>query len=166
MPSGVVCTRTSAEPSRARNVASSKRNARTSPSDAKSAHSFSPLTRLRTPTLTCATPARKRPQSTARAAPPAPRTTACAPRRETPHAVKPAKNPAASVLYPVRHPSAPTTTVLTAPMRRASSSSASSNAIISVLNGIVTLNPQNPASRSPGTALRRESFFTGSATYT
>ena len=147
----------------ARKSGSSKTAERTSPSAANSSQSAAPFAPFLTPTHTEEMPLRKSPQRTARAAPPAPSTTARLPAGTTPCSANPARNPTTSVLCPIRVPSVCTTTVFTARIRRASSLSASISSMISVLNGIVTLNPTTPASRSPYTAEESAPGRTGSA---
>ena len=104
---------------------------------------------------------------TARAAPPAPSTTmgplsgrhfGSASRRLW-------MNPLPSLLNPVSVPSFSTTTVLTAPMRRASSSTRSSSGMTACLCGVVTLQPRKPRTASPGSAIDNFSEGTGSSTY-
>ena len=163
MPIGVVCTTMSAAQSSFRKRESSKQYAASVPSAAKSVQSASPFMRFRTPMHTEDTPLRRSPQRAARAAPPAPMRTMRFPASATPCAAKPARNPVTSVLCPVIFPSAEMTTVLTARIRCASSLSASRSGMISVLNGIVTLNPATPASRSPHTAEASASRCTGNA---
>ena len=104
---------------------------------------------------------------TARAAPPAPSTTmgplsgrhfGSASRRLW-------MNPLPSLLNPVSVPSFSTTTVLTAPILRARSSTRSSSGKIACLCGVVTLQPRRPSAAMPRTAASSFSGGTGKSTY-
>ena len=86
-------------------------------------------------------PACTRAYTTARAAPPAPSTTAHIPRAVTPAASRARANPGASVLCPMRRP-ASFTIVFTAPIAWASGLTASRYGMTATLWGTVTFTPR------------------------
>jgi hypothetical protein len=103
----------------------------------------------RASTVTCA-PLRTSASAAARAAPPAPSTTAATPRSAI-RFFSGATTPRPSVVEPCRRPSR-TSTVLTLPLRAAVSSTSCRWDRISTLYGRVTLKPQSP---SAGSACRK-----------
>ena len=72
--------------------------------------------------------------------------------------------PLPSLLKPESVPSASTTMVLTAPIRRAVSLTRCSNGIAVCLCGIVTLQPRKPRAANPGSAFLSRSGLTASGT--
>ena len=124
------------------------------------------LSSVRLATRISFAPCAARLATTARAAPPAPSTTigplsgrhcGSASRRLW-------MKPLPSLLNPVSVPSFSTTTVLTAPILRARSSTRSSSGKIACLCGVVTLQPRRPSAAMPRTAVSSFSGGTGNST--
>ena len=115
---------------------------------------------------TSGAPASSKATATARAAPPAPSTTAgpasaCQP---SPLSESAEMNPKPSVLSPDSVPSGSTTTVLTAPIRSAAGDSLSTSATAAFLCGMVRLAPAKPSAGSASSACSRRSGSTGRGT--
>ncbi len=110
------------------------------------------------------TPSSSNAAQAARAAPPAPRITAGPAAGSGRVSLRLSRKPAASVLMPVMRPSAPMTSVLTAPIRAASGATSSTSSSTASLCGTVTLPPAKLRCCSSRTASARRSGATGSGT--
>src|SRR5207342_2635837 len=120
----------------------------------------------RTATDRLASPHRATASAHARAPPPAPNRSADRPDASNPTSSRRNRsNPTASELWPAS-PSAPTTIVLAARRRRASSDRSSISSAVRVLCGIVTFAPANPSAPSPRSAVGSSAGATGSGTWT